>query len=190
MSNPNVSKINLTWNKLRGTSQTVALKSPRKLEMSLKFLYDEHPLFHGIKTKDEARNIWRAEIQSGKPEAYIWFLMDTQDEFKSVIYGSRHSSRNVGELNQFIQSDEPLTGQFLEHDPAYKPQSQHMVERRNPHELSELARATIFDNLNHCKCRTKRDCCNRILSEKIDQMEIPEKVELKKLIPFMYHPKF
>ena len=87
--------------------------------MSLKFLYDEHPFFHGIKTKDEAQNIWRAEIQSGKPEAYIWFLMDTQDELKSVIYGSLHRSMKFG-----VQSDEPLTGQFLEHDPAYKPQSQ------------------------------------------------------------------
>ena len=179
MSNPNVSKINLTWNKLKGTSQTVALKSPRKLEMSLKFLYDEHPLFHGIKTKEEARNIWRAEIQSGKPEAYIWFLLDIQNELKSVIYGSRHSSR-------------PLTGQILEWDyyPDYWLQTpyQHMVKRTNPHAMAELARATIFDNLNHCSCRTKSDCCNRILSEKIDQLRIPEpeKVMLKKLIPFAY----
>ena len=155
--------------------------------MSLKFLYYKQPFFHGIKTKDEAQNIWRAEIQSGKPEAYIWFLLDTQDELKSVIYGSRHMSMKFG-----VQSDEPLTGQFLEHNPAYNPKSQHMVERRNPHELCQLARATILDNLNHCNCRTKNDCCSRILSEKIDQMEIPEteKVKLKKLIPFMYHSKF
>ena len=159
--------------------QTVALRSFAKLEMLLKSIYDNHPFFHGIKTKDEARNIWRAEIQSGKPEAYIWFLLDTQDELKSVIYGSRHRSN---------YSDEPLTGQFLEHYPAYRPQSQHMVKRTNPHAMSELARATIFDNLNHCNCRTKSDCCTWVLSEKIDQLRIPEpeKVMLKKLIPFAY----
>ena len=106
--------------------------------------------------------------------------MDTQDELKSVIYGSRHSS---------IQSDDD---EFLElinvstmHD-QYMVDiwlAGYMVERRNPHALCELARATIFDNLNHCNCRTKSDCCDRILSEKIDQLEIPEteKVKLKKI---------
>ena len=146
--------------------------------MSLKLLYD-NPFFHGIKTKDEARNIWRAEIQSGKPEACIWFLLETQDELKSVICGSRHRSN---------QSDEPL---FIYTDlenyqlPYYQSPYWRMVKRRGPNKLAELTRATIFDNLN-CSCGTKGDCCKRILSEKIDQLQITEteKVMLKKFNSF------
>ena len=142
--------------------------------MSLKLLYDRNQFFHGIKTMDEARNIWRAEIQSGKPEACIWFLLETQDELKFVICGSRQCSN---------QSDEPL---FIYTDSEnYPPQHWRMVKRRGPNKLAELSRATIFDNLN-CSCGTKGDCCKRILSEKIDQLQITEteKVMLKKLIPF------
>ena len=141
--------------------------------MSLKLLYD-NPFFHGIKTKDEARNIWRAEIQSGKPEACIWFLLETQDELKTVICGSRHRSN---------QSDEPL---FIYTDSEnYQPPHWRMVKRRGPNKLAEVTRATIFDNLN-CSCGTKGDCCKRILSEKIDQLQITEteKVMLKKFNSF------
>ena len=66
----------------------------------LKKLY-EHPLFHGIKTVEEAQDICKAELeQFGKPGArpnhdgtqfeprntYIWFLMDNNGELSSVIY--------------------------------------------------------------------------------------------------------
>ena len=152
--------------------------------MSLKFLY-EISFFHGIKTKDEAKALWKAKIEeSGNPEAYIWFLMETEDRFDSVIYGSRHTTL----------TNEPMTNQFVEHwhytsAMVYWPPSsvsaQHMVERRNSHDLSQLARATIFDNLKKCNCRTKNNCCDEILSLEIDQLEIPvsEKLMMKKLIP-------
>ena len=40
----------------------------------------EHQLFHGIKTKDEAKALWKAKInESGNPEASIWFGLETQD---------------------------------------------------------------------------------------------------------------
>ena len=83
--------------------------------------------------------------------------------------------------------------------------TRHLVQRRNPHDLAQLARATIFDNLNKCNgssetnccekvyqletddCYLKRCCCDRIwkLIMKIDQLEIPasEKLMMKKLIP-------
>ena len=144
--------------------------------MSLKLFYDRNKFFHGIKTMDEARNIWRTEIQSGKPEACIWFLLETQDELQSCLYGNRYRSN---------QSEEPrLIFTELEY-PDLTCAISEPVKIRGPHKLAELSRATIFDNLN-CSCRTKGDCCKRILSEKIDQLRIPEpeKVMLKKLIPF------
>jgi hypothetical protein len=166
-------------------SFAASLRSSAKLEMSrftqasLKSLY-EHPLFHGIKTMDEAKALWKAKIEeSGNPEAYIWFLMETEDQFESVIYlGSRHNSGNG--------SDEPVTDQFVETYEPHYPHYRHMVvERRNPHDLAQLARATIFDSLRKCDCRTKNNCCERILSLEIDQLEIPvsEKLLMKKLIP-------
>ena len=128
---------------------------------------------------DEAKALWKAKIEeSGNPEAYIWFLMETEDQFESVIYlGSRHNSGNG--------SDEPVTDQFVKetYEPHYR---RHMVvERRNPHDLAQLARATIFDSLRKCDCRTKTNYCERILSLEIDQLEIPvsEKLLMKKLIP-------
>ena len=62
--------------------------------------------------------------------------------------------------------------------------STELMERRNPQDLSQIARATIMDSIN-CPCRRKTDCCVRILEEKIDSLRIPEseKVNIKKLIP-------
>ena len=136
--------------------------------MSLKLFYDRNKFFHGIKTMDEARNIWRTEIQSGKPEACIWFLLETQDELQSCLYGNRYRSN---------QSEEPrLIFTELEYPDLT---------------CAKVSRATIFDNLN-CSCRTKGNCCKRILTEKIDQLQIPEteKVMIKKLIPFANRNNF
>ena len=159
----------------------------------LKDLY-EYPYFHGIKTKDEAEALWKAKIEeSGNPEAYIWFAMESQDRvFTTCLYGSRNDP----------WSDKPLTGQFLEiqYGNSWKIHSVGsswtsdlfpMVERKNPHAATELARATIFDNLNDRECFEffNCNCCNRRLSEKIDRLEIPEseKVMLKKIIPLSYY---
>ena len=144
--------------------------------MSLKSLY-EHRLFHGILTISEAEALWKASVEeSGNREAYIWFLTEIDDHFESVIYGSRNrdskpASRFVEQLN-------------------YSPMAQKMVQRRNPHELGQVARATIFDNLNKSITigRTiNHNCCDRIwkLMMKIDQLPLPvsEKLMMKKLIP-------
>ena len=146
--------------------------------MSLKSLY-EHPFFHGILTISEAEALWKASVEeSGNPEAYIWFLTEIDDHFESVIYGSRN------------RDSKPDTDQFVQQDSKMIQSGYDMVERRNPHELGQLARATIFDNLikstSYCRL-ISHNCCDRIwkLMMKIDQLEIPvsEKLMMKKLIP-------
>ena len=71
-----------------------------------------------------------------------------------------------------------------------------MVKRRNPQKLTELTRALILDNFKSSrvfpiKCimisrKSYSDCCLRILSEKIDELEFPrsEKTEIKKLLNY------
>ena len=187
---------NLSNHKVSKIFFAASLRSSEKLEMSPKSLCSlyEHPLFHGIKTKDEAEALWKAKIEeSGNPEAHIWFLMERDNQFESVIYGSRNITSKPG------------TDQFVEQDPIMVFIQWPSVERRNPHDLGQLARATILDNLNKCNgssetnccekvcqletddCYLKRCCCDRIwkLIMKIDQLEIPasEKLMMKKLIP-------
>ena len=170
------------------------------MSRKLKELY-EHPFFHGIKTKDEAEALWK---ESQDPEAvnynccYVWFAMESKDRILTYIYqGPRHNPDN---------DFEPLTGQFFglvdycccQHDQKFATTGieelymrDPLVKRNNPHDLPQLARAAVFDNLNTCECFGRRitnlnsDCCDRILSEKINQLEIPEseKNMLKKLIP-------
>ena len=191
------------------------LKTQQKLDMSrkLKELY-EHPFFHGIKTKDEAEALWK---ESQDPEAvnynccYVWFAMESKDRILTYIYqGFRHNPDN---------DFEPLTGQFFGLVDYDWNQHKHknckfvktgtgknrvhsedfylrdpLVKRNNPHDLSQLARAAVFENLNTCECSFRRitglnsDCCDRILSEKINQLEIPqsEKNMLKKLTPLCH----
>ena len=177
----------LNPNRNPGQSGTQPLKS-------LQALY-EHPLFHGIKTKDEAEALWKA-WRVGNAEAYIWFLMERNGQFKSVVYGSRN------------MLSEPGTDQFAEQNPVFIQWPS--VERRNPHDLGQLARATILDNLNKCKGSSETNCCEKVcqletddwitddcylklcwcdriwnLMMKIDHLEIPasEKLMMKKLIP-------
>ena len=160
----------------------------------LKKLY-EHPMFHGIKTEAEAYDICKAEFeQFGKPECpvvcefgklhlgvnsrYIWFLLDNDDKLSSVIYRYCDSLPLVHwyqVANDFdFENYNARNFYFL-----------HGVERRNPHKLSEMARATILDNC-HLKVKTYCNDCLRCcgLRIMIDQLEIPatEKVEIKKLI--------
>ena len=181
------------------------LKTQQKLDMSrkLKELYED-PFFHGIKTKDEAEALWK---ESQNPEAvnynccYVWFAMESQDRILTYIYqGSRHDPNN---------HFEPLTGQFFglvdycccQHDQKFATTGieelymrDPLVKRNNPHDLSQLARAAVFENLNTCECSFRRIhgfnnyCCDRILSEKINQLEIPqsEKNMLKKLTPLCH----
>ena len=54
---------------------------------------------------------------------------------------------------------------------------ENFVERRNPHQLQELARVAILDSLDYC--------CLKNLMQRIDELQLPvamEKEELKKLV--------
>ena len=190
--------------------------------MSLKSLY-EHPYFHGILTIQEAEAIRKASAEeSGNPDVHIWFLLETENRagryFKPTIlcpvYGSCYECSNTSNLllselpiYQFL--DEPMPDeviscrveacQVLNESVRITSTSmfrKNLVKRRNPHDLAQLARATIFDNLNKCNCgsmanlwtqpnRQLANCCDRLLSLEIDQLEITvsEKIMMKKLIP-------
>ena len=148
-----------------------------KLEMSFyEMCYNEHKMFHGIKTEAEAYNICKAEMeQSGKPQVSIWFLIDTQDEFSSRIMSYRRYSEVPFEIRT-------LSGQrgwswSIFHSDFYPD----FVERRNPIPLIELARARIIQNC--CNYYYYYNCNLTNVIEKIDELQIPamEKEELKKL---------
>ena len=137
----------------------------------LKELY-ENPFFHGFKTEEEAYNLCKANLeQSGKPNAGIFFLLETQDRVSLKIYCYEKNS----EVPIWTLQD----GQ-MEHILGIHTE---LVERRTPQDLSQIARGTIMDSIN-CPCRRKTDCCVRNLEEKIDQLRIPksEKANMKKLI--------
>ena len=140
----------------------------------LKRLY-KNPLFHGIKTEEEAYNLCKANMeQSGKLHATIFFLLETQDRFSLQNYCYEKNS----EVPKWTKCRGLDTGFIAD------------VERRTPQDLSQIARATIMDSIN-CLCRRKADCCVRNLEEKIDQLRIPEseKANMKKLIhifPIIY----
>ena len=168
----------------------------------LKKLY-EHPLFHGIKKEAEANAICIAEIeQFGKPGArtfpdgtqfdpknsYIWFLLDEGEHYSPVIFRYCESSDVP-----FERVDETFHPEDCEDYDAeindLKILEGNGVERRNPHKLIELTRATILDNCNLRPCISGWvhgaicNCCRRSLPEKIDKLEITgtEKMEIKKL---------
>ena len=152
----------------------------------LKELY-EHPFFHGIKTEAEAYNLCKDSMeQSGKPDAAIFFLFETQDRLSPKIYlyekNSEVPERNI--YGNFIEPEMQFTGpeqSLIDSIPLVR---KVMVERRTPQDLSQIARATIMDSIN-CSCGPhKTDCCVRNLHQKIDSLRIPEseKVNIRKLI--------
>ena len=179
--------------------------------MSLSSLY-EHPYFHGILTIQEAEAIRKASAEeSGNPDVHIWFLLETENRGPAGRYFIL-SDLLLNELPiyQFVEIfDEPtpdeviscrgVVCQVLNESVWIISTSmfrKNLVKRRNPHDLAQLARATIFDNLNKCNCGSMANlwtqpncqlanCCDRLLSLEIDQLEITvsEKIMMKKLIP-------
>ena len=202
---------NLSNHKVSKISFAASLRSSAKLKMSLRFLY-AHPFFHGIKTNQEAEAIRKASAEeSGNPDVHIWFLLETENiigpagrHFRPMILGpvvddSFYELTNLVPTYQFVEFlDEPMPDEVISCQvmacrvltpknilSKMSTSTRHMVQRRNPHDLAQLARATIFDNLNKCNCSSRRNCCDRLLSLEIDQLEIPvsEKLMMKKLIP-------
>ena len=192
--------------------------------MSLSSLY-KHPYFHGILTIQEAEAIRKASAEeSGNPDVHIWFLLETEGPagryFKPTIlcpvYGScyecSHPLLNELPIYHFVEFlDEPMPDEVISYRGVANTCQvlnesvwiistsmfrKNLVKRRNPHDLAQLARATIFDNLNKCNCGSMANlwtqpncqlanCCDRLLSLEIDQLEITvsEKLMMKKLIP-------
>ena len=150
------------------------------MSQKLKELY-EHPLFHGIKTEEEAYNLCKAYMeQPFKSFVNIFFLLETQEKLSLEIY---FYEKEKSEVSKWC----PLIVKEWYKDPhpsrSFGQHQNNFVERRNPQDLSQIARATIMDSIN-CPCRRKTDCCVRNLEEKIDLLRIPksEKVNIKKLI--------
>ena len=112
----------------------------------------------------------------GKSYACIFFLLETQDKLSLEI-----KIYQKGKSEVLIHSWYPSIVKEWYKDPL--PTRYNLVERRNPHDLAQIARANIMDNIN-CRCRTKTDRCVRNLEGKIDQLRIPksEKINIKKLI--------
>ena len=149
------------------------------MSQKLKELY-EHPFFHGIiwyENLEEAYKLCQKKMEeSGKSYANIFFLLETHDKLSLEIYSYEKEKFEVP-----IPAWFPWIVKKWYKDPL--PPRYNFVERRNPHDLSQIARANIMDNIN-CPCRTKTDRCVRNLEEKIDQLRISksEKINIKKLI--------
>ena len=141
------------------------------------------------------------------------------DDTFSPVYGSCNECSDLSLIElpiyQFVEFlDEPMPDEVIScRVEAYQVLNEsvrvistsmfrkNLVKRRNPHDLAQLARATIFDNLNKCNCGSMANlwnlprilvysenqptCCDRLLSLEIDQLEITvsEKLMMKKLIP-------
>ena len=138
--------------------------------MALKEIYDL-PYFHGTLTDEEAYNLCQEEFAStGKQQVYIWHLSEVDGELygRICVY---HRDSDVPFAFPY-PSDIPL---FMPFDANFS--IENFVERRNPHQLQELARVAILDSLDYC--------CLKNLMQRIDELQLPvamEKEELKKLV--------
>ena len=149
------------------------------MSQKLKELYD-YPFFHGIiwhENLEEAYNLCKAKMErSGKSCVDIFILLETQDKLFLRIFGyEKDDSEPVFKICP-LDINRWHTRLKLDY-------CRPSVERRIPQDLSQIARATIMDQIN-CPCSMKTDFCVRNLEEKIDLLRIPEseKVNIKKLI--------
>ena len=166
---------------------------------SLKEVFDSK-IFHGRLTEEEAYDLCKRKLtnhrrygESGKPEVYIWYLVEVDGKLFGRIDGyyrdsevpfARHDEVQhaihsyagyswppgyFGSLVHFL-----VRGLHFNHNLEFNLNL--IVERKNPHPLSMLARVATLDNCNFC--------CLRSLMEKIDELRIPpmEKEKLKKLV--------
>ena len=149
--------------------------------MKLKDIYDSN-IFHGRLTEEEVYDLCRAELTNhGKPEVYIWFLHESDGKLQGRIYGYRPNETvpfiRHHDVQQVFLTYWPQTpGCILFRNPQIELNAMDLVERKNPHQLQEVARVAILDSCNYC--------CLRSLIKRIDELQLPtmEKEELKKLI--------
>ena len=131
---------------------------------TLKEVYD-NKIFHGKKTKAEAYELCKEELENtGKERVFIWFLEEKDGKLREKIVGYRNNS-NVPLV--------PILGGNLTNIPM------DFLTRKIPFPLIELARVSVLDNAKYC--------CIKNLIEGLDELRIPEpeKEELKKLVrPF------
>ena len=145
----------------------------------LKDLYNSK-IFHGRLTEEEAYDLCKAELTNhGKKQAYIWYLHECEGKLSGRIDGYRGDSEVPFARHHDVQQvwDRYFPGFFLLFVPIQiELNRMDFVERKNPHQLAELARVAILDNCNYC--------CLKNLIERIDELRIPamEKEELKKLV--------
>ena len=132
---------NLSNSKVSKFSVEASLRSSAKLEIMSQKLMElyEHQLFHGIKTKDEAKALWKAKInESGNPEASIWFGLETQDGILSCIYGSSYFN-----YDEQLRGHCSITGVILQWL-SIPSVARNMVERKMPGTLYFLQFCLVF----------------------------------------------
>ena len=136
--------------------------------------------FHGRLTREEAYNLCKEEMtNTGKPYAYIWYLFESDGRLQGTICCCNlchHRDPWFFDVQQFEVFQTPGFLCFQYNSGYFALINHRFVERKNPHQLSELARVASLDNCNGY-------CCLRSLIEKIDELQIPlsQKEELKKL---------
>lgn len=139
---------------------------------TLKEVYDDK-IFHGKKTKAEAYELCKEELENtGKESVFIWFLEEEDGKLRESLFGYR--------LDNDVQSSLPIS--FVEDSCLSLYLSNYPMDfltRKIPFPLIELARVSVLDNAKYC--------CIKNLIEGLDELRIPatEKEELKKLVrPF------
>ena len=150
---------------------------------TLKDLYDSK-IFHGRLTEEEAYGLCKVELTNhGKPQVYIWYLYEFEGKLRARIDGYRGDSEVPFARHHDVQQvwdryfpQTPGCNLFESVRGGIELNRMDFVERKNPHQLQEVARVAILDNCNYC--------CLKNLIERIDELRIPamEKEELKKLV--------
>jgi hypothetical protein len=145
---------------------------------TLKEVYD-NKTFHGKKTKAEAYELCKEELENtGKERVYIWFLEEKDGKLREKIVGYRKDS-NVPTVPWKGEGYPGEVGNTYTFETNYSIYYPILLSRKIPFTLIELARVSVLDNAKYC--------CIKNLIEGLDELRIPatEKEELKKLVrPF------
>ena len=143
---------------------------------TMKEVYD-NKIFHGKKTKAEAYELCKEELEkTGKERVFLWFLEEKDGKLRESIFGYRRDSEvpTVWLVPQDTLGHPPYSNNI-------QLDSMDFLIRKKPFPLIELARVSVLDNANYC--------CIKNLIEGLDGLQIPatQKEELKKLVrPFQH----
>ena len=149
--------------------------------MSLKEIFDL-PYFHGRLTDEEAYNLCQEELtNTSKTHVYIWYLSEIDGELEGRVRGYRRDSEvpfvAFGTPTQHLSYQRNCTSLDAILCLSKELQCFNLLERKNPHQLQELARIAILDSFVDY-------CCLKNLIQRINELRLPamEKEELKKLV--------